>query len=193
MKRPTDKQMKEAVRTLLAGIGEDPDREGLRDTPKRVVKALGELCGGYALKPERFIETAFDAEGYDQMIVLAGIPFQSMCEHHILPFLGRADVGYIPGSDGRILGISKLARVVEMYARRLQNQERISKQVAETITEFANPRGVAVVLRAEHACVACRGIKKPGSVMGTSVMEGAFRYNEAARMEFFKLCEEQKR
>lgn len=187
-KKPTQKQMETAVRTLLRGLGEDPKREGLADTPKRYVRALEELTLGYHGRPDRILKTLFDAEGYDQQIVLTDIPFHSMCEHHMLPFSGTADVGYIPGRDGRIFGISKLARLVDAFARRLQNQERITKQIADALAG-REPRGVAVVLQAKHACVMCRGVMKPAKMV-TSVMEGAFRQSDAARAEFFELRRE---
>ena len=188
MKKPTTREMKEAVRIILRGIGEDPEREGLQDTPRRFISALEEVTLGSKVNEEKVLKTLFDAEGYDDMIVLDGIPFQSTCEHHLLPFVGKADVGYIPGPSGRIFGISKLARVVELYAKRLQNQERITKQVAEALMRAGDLKGVAVVLQASHMCMVCRGIRKPGSRMSTSKMEGAFRYNASARSEFFELC-----
>lgn len=187
-KHPTEKELFQAVRTILLGIGEDPEREGLRDTPRRFISALREMTIGAGLEEEKVLTTLFDSERFDQMIVLSDIQFQSTCEHHLLPFMGRADVGYLPGDEEKIIGISKLARLVDLYSRRLQNQERITRQIADGLKRRMNPRGIAVVLTAEHSCIACRGIRRPGSKMQTSIMEGAFRYNEGARMEFFELC-----
>ncbi len=167
------------VRAIIDGLDKDPTREGLVETPKRYIKFLEEF-----LNPPDFKYTTFDGEGYDQMIVQLDIPFYSFCEHHIAPFFGKAHVAYIP--DGRIVGISKLARTVELYSRRLQNQERITKQIADRLTEELKPKGVAVILEAEHMCMAMRGVKKSGALTKTSIMTGVFKQAET-RNEFLMM------
>jgi GTP cyclohydrolase IA len=173
-----------AVRDLLRAIGEEPDREGLVDTPRRVARMFGEVLGGLHEDPGELLEVTYD-ERHEEMIVLRDIPFYSLCEHHLLPFSGTAHVAYIP--RGRVVGISKLARVVDSLARRLQLQERLTSQIADLIDERLQPRGVAVVVRAEHLCMTMRGIKKPGSMVVTSATRGGFRHRQATRMEFLEL------
>ena len=171
----------EAVNALLEAIGEDPQREGLRDTPRRIADMYEEIFAGLKIDPASYLTVGFE-ERHKEMIVLRDIPFQSMCEHHLLPFVGRAHVGYIPA--GRIVGLSKLARVVDGFARRPQLQERLTSQIADTIVEALNPAGVGVVIEAEHYCMIMRGVKKPGSVMVTSAMRGLFKSNPPTRAEF---------
>ena len=171
----------EAVNALLEAIGEDPQREGLRDTPRRIADMYEEIFAGLKIDPANYLAVGFE-ERHKEMIVLRDIPFQSMCEHHLLPFVGRAHVGYIPA--GRIVGLSKLARVVDTFARRPQLQERLTSQIADTIVEALNPAGVGVVIEAEHYCMIMRGVKKPGSVMVTSAMRGLFKSNPPTRAEF---------
>ncbi len=181
---PTD-----AVRRLLQFVGEDPDREGLLDTPARVIKALGEMTAGYGEDAEAVLGKTFDPVGYHDMVVLTGCAFTSMCEHHMLPFTGTATVGYLPNeATGRIVGVSKLARVVEIYARRLQVQERMCEQIADVIERVLEPGGVGVVLSASHACMGCRGVKQPEARMFTSTMRGAFRDQASTRAEFLSLA-----
>jgi GTP cyclohydrolase I len=173
-----------AIRNLLEAVGEDPTREGLLKTPHRVAEMLTEILGGLHEDPAEMLDVTFN-EQHEEMIVLRDIPFYSLCEHHLLPFSGIAHVAYIP--RGRIVGISKLARVVDSLARRLQVQERLTSQIADLIDEHLKPRGVAVVVKAEHLCMTMRGIKKPGSVVVTSATRGAFRNRQATRMEFLAL------
>jgi GTP cyclohydrolase I len=174
------------VRGLLQHIGEDPKREGLRDTPMRVVKAMAEHFAGYKVDPKRFLERTFeDVAGYDELVLVTDIEVHSHCEHHMVPFVGKAHVGYIP--NGRIVGLSKLARVVEAYARRLQVQEKLTTQIANTIQEVLKPQGVAAVLQCQHFCMCYRGIKKPGSWTTTSKLHGVFLENSASRLELFTL------
>lgn len=170
----------EAVEVLLRTIGEDPSRDGLRDTPGRVVKALREMTAGYAEDPAEILSRTFD-EYSDELIILRNIDFHSTCEHHLLPFHGTAAVGYLPG---RVVGISKLARLVDVYARRLQIQEKMTVQIADTLQEILQPRGVAVVIEAAHQCMTTRGVHKPGVGLVTSRMVGAFREDPSTRREF---------
>lgn len=170
------------VKAMLSSIGEDVDREGLHDTPKRVVKSWGELYAGYNQNPGTILERDFAGEGYDEMIVLRDIELYSMCEHHMLPFYGKAHVAYIPGD--RVVGLSKLARVVECFARRLQIQEKLTRQIAEAIEEHLKPKGVGVIIEAQHMCMVARGVGKQNSVMTTSALLGRFRDAEV-RAEFF--------
>ena len=180
---PTDRErIAAAIREILIAIGEDPDRDGLVKTPARVARMYEELFAGLSGEPDEYLETTFE-HAHDEMIVLRDIPFYSICEHHLLPFFGRAAVGYIPNE--RIVGLSKLARVVEHLARRPQVQERLTCQVADRIEQVLDPVGVAVTIEAEHTCMTMRGVKKPGSQMVTSVTRGAFRNNPATRAEFF--------
>ncbi len=179
----TDRERIEAaIREILIAIGEDPERDGLVKTPARVARMYEELFVGLAGEPNEYLETTFE-HAHDEMIVVRDIPFYSMCEHHLLPFFGRATVGYIPNE--RIVGLSKLARVVEHLARRPQVQERLTCQVADHIEQVLDPVGVAVTIEAEHTCMTMRGVKKPGSQMVTSITRGAFRKNPATRAEFF--------
>src|SRR5882724_8031605 len=173
------------VRALLQALDPEPDREGLARTPERVARALAFLTRGYDVDPRRVINGALFTEDYSEMIVLKDIDFFSLCEHHILPFFGKAHVAYLP--NGRIVGISKLARLVEVYARRLQVQERMTNQIASTIAEQLDPLGVAVVLEAEHLCMRMRGVEKQNSLVMTSAMLGVFRTNTETRQEFMQL------
>ncbi|MCH8055384.1 MAG: GTP cyclohydrolase I FolE [Deltaproteobacteria bacterium] len=177
--------MEEYVRSILKSIGEDPDREGLQKTPSRVAEALTFLTRGYRMNPEKIINDALFTEDYEEMIVQKDIDFFSLCEHHLLPFFGKAHVGYIP--HHRIVGVSKLARLVDVYARRLQVQERLTNQIATTIMEKLNPLGVAVVIEAEHLCMKMRGVEKQNSLIITSTLLGAFRTRQETRSEFMNL------
>ena len=170
---------------LLKYIGEDPEREGLKATPRRYLKAFKEMTIGYSQKAEDMLCTTFDAEGYDEVIVLKDIEFVSLCEHHLLPFTGRAHVAYLPGD--RIVGLSKLARLVDMHARRLQVQERMTANIASDIERILEPRGAAVVIEAHHSCMGCRGVRKPDARMLTSSMKGTFRLSSEARAEVLHL------
>lgn len=185
-KKPSRKQAEEAVRTLLRWAGDDPGREGLQDTPKRVVSAYEEYFAGYKNDPVDILKRTFtEADGYDEMVVLKDIRFESHCEHHLAPIIGKAHVAYLP--DQRIVGISKLVRMVEVYAKRLQVQERMTAQIANTIQDVLKPRGVAVVVDASHQCMTMRGVRKPGVSMVTSHMLGGFRTNMATRREFLAM------
>jgi GTP cyclohydrolase I len=184
--KPTREEAEAAIRTMLRWAGDDPDREGLRETPERVVKAFEEWFSGYRQDPEAYMRRTFEeVEGYDNMIVLKDIRFESHCEHHLAPIIGRAHVGYLP--THRVVGISKLARVVEAYARRLQVQEKMNAQIANTIQHVLQPRGVAVVIEATHQCMTTRGVHKTGVAMVTSTMLGDFRTNEITRGEFLSV------
>ena len=186
--RPSRDEVEAAVRTMLRWTGEDPNRDGLKDTPKRVTKAFEEYFWGYGQDPEEILSTTFEeTAGYDEMIVLRGIRFESHCEHHMAPIIGRAWVSYIP--NGRVVGISKLARVVEIYAKRLQIQEKMTAQIANAIDRVLQPQGVGVVLKAEHFCMTARGIMKPGTDLVTSRMLGVFRDNPITRQEFISLVD----
>ena len=181
----TQAQAEEAVRTLLRWAGDDPQREGLLDTPKRVVKAYREWFSGYTVDPGEYLRRTFEeVAGYDEMVVLRGIDFESHCEHHIAPIIGRAHVGYIP--TDRVVGISKLARVVEAFAKRLQVQEKLTAQIAQCIQDNLHPLGVAVVIDASHECMTTRGVHKRGVSMVTSQMLGAFRDDPRTRLEFLQ-------
>jgi GTP cyclohydrolase I len=171
-----------AVRQILAQIGEDPDREGLLHTPERMHRMWLELTCGYRVDPDRLINGAVFDVGYSEMVVIKGIPFYSLCEHHMLPFFGTAAVGYLP--RGRVIGLSKIPRIVEMYARRLQVQERMTQQIATFLQERLNPWGVGVVIEAEHLCMAMRGVQKGGATMVTSSVLGTFRTTKETRDEF---------
>jgi len=173
-----------AVIELLRALGEDPDREGLRDTPRRIADMYAEILGGMWIDPREPLTVRF-TEGHDELVLLRDIPFYSLCEHHFLPFHGVAHVGYIP--NGGVVGISKLARVVEIFARRPQLQERLTSQIADCILETLHPQGVGVVVEAEHLCMTMRGIKKPGSRMVTSAVRGTFAANDVVRSEFLTL------
>jgi GTP cyclohydrolase IA len=181
--KPSQKQVEDAVRTLLGWAGDDPDRQGLRDTPSRVARAYREWFKGYDEDPEAMLKRTFDeTAGYDEIITLRDIPFQSFCEHHLAPITGFAHIGYLP--KGRVVGISKLARVVDAFARRLQIQERLTAQIADTIQKVLKPEGAAVVIKATHGCMTTRGVHKHGAGMVTSRMLGCFRENPATRHEF---------
>nr|WP_269446180.1 GTP cyclohydrolase I FolE [Gloeobacter violaceus] len=177
--------MMDAVRTLLVGVGEDPERNGLERTPKRVAEALKFLTKGYGQSLEELLNGAIFDLGHDELVLVRDIDLFSMCEHHMLPFIGRAHVGYIP--DQKVVGLSKLARIVEMYARRLQVQERLTRQIAEALQEVLQPRGVAVVIEASHMCMVMRGVQKPNSWTVTSSMVGVFKESQSTRQEFLDL------
>ena len=182
----TDAGAEDAFRSILRWIGEDPDRDGLHETPKRLVRAFREYFCGYEEDPDELLKKTFEeVEGYDEMIVLRGVTFESHCEHHVAPIIGRAWVGYVP--DRRVVGISKLARVVEAYSKRLQIQERLTAQIANTIESVLNPRGVAVVIKATHHCMVSRGIHKRGTDLVTSRMLGCFRDYPMTRGEFLSM------
>jgi len=181
--RPSREHAEEAVRTLILWAGDDPAREGLRDTPGRVVRAYEEFFAGYGQDPREILKRTFsEVEGYDEMIVMNDIRFESHCEHHMVPIIGKAHIGYLP--DKRVIGISKLARLVEVYARRLQVQEKMTVQIADTLQEVLQPKGVAVVIEASHQCMTTRGVHKPGVGLVTSRMVGAFRSDASTRREF---------
>jgi GTP cyclohydrolase I len=188
-KEISQQQAEDAVRTLLMWAGENPDREGLRDTPRRVVRAYRDWFSGYLSDPADYLRRTFEeVEGYDEMIVLRNIEFESHCEHHMAPIIGRAHVGYLP--TNKVVGISKLARVVDGYARRFQVQEKLTAQVARCIDEVLKPRGVAVVIDATHQCMTTRGVHKRAVSMVTSKMVGAFREDARTRAEFLRFIEE---
>lgn len=185
-KKPTLQEAENAVRTLLAYAGENPNREGLADTPRRVIKAYGEHFAGYAQDPHAILSTTFEeVEGYDEMVVLRDIRFESHCEHHLAPFYGRVHIAYIPRK--RVVGLSKLARLVDVYAKRMQIQEKMTAQIAATLAEVLNPLGVAVVVEAVHMCMTTRGVHKSGATMQTSRLLGTFRSDPKTRQEFFDL------
>jgi GTP cyclohydrolase I len=175
-----------AVREILDAVGEDPRREAIAETPARVARMYAELFSGVREDPREYLRLGFE-EGHQEMVILRDVPFYSMCEHHLLPFHGRAHVGYIP--DGRVAGLSKLARVVEAYARRPQLQERLTSEIAECVMECLQPSGVAVVVEAEHLCMTMRGVRKPGTVVITSATRGTFRRKVATRAEFLSLVQ----
>ncbi|HEV7205784.1 MAG TPA: GTP cyclohydrolase I FolE [Jatrophihabitans sp.] len=175
-----------AVRELLLAIGEDPDREGLKATPGRVARAYAEVFGGLHVNPDDVLQPTFD-EHHDELVLVKDIPLYSTCEHHLVPWHGTAAVGYIPGTDGRITGLSKLARVVDLYARRPQVQERLTSQVADAVMRRLEPRGVIVVIQAEHLCMAMRGIRKPGAQTMTSAVRGTFKADPRTRAEAMSL------
>ncbi|HEX7668868.1 MAG TPA: GTP cyclohydrolase I FolE [Polyangiaceae bacterium] len=173
------------VRGILKFLGEDPEREGLLDTPARVVRALGEHFSGYAQDPASFLARTFQEDGYDQLVLVSDIEIFSHCEHHMVPFVGKAHVAYIP--NGRVVGLSKLARVVDVYAKRLQVQEKLTKEIADAIQTHLEPQGVAVIVQCQHFCMCYRGVKKPGSWTTTSKLHGLFLVDSAARMELLTL------
>ena len=184
--KPTEDEAKEAVRTLIKWAGDDPQREGLIETPRRVVKSYKNFFSGYNLDPREILTKKFrEVDGYDEIIILKDIRLESHCEHHMVPFVGIAHVGYLPKK--KIVGLSKLARLVEIFAKRLQIQEKLTAQIANSIDEVLQPRGVGVIIEASHLCVATRGIHKPDSKMVTSRMLGSFRDDPATRKEFLEL------
>jgi GTP cyclohydrolase IA len=184
--RPSREEAEAAVRLLLEYAGDDPEREGLRGTPARVVRSYDEYFSGYGEDPDELLARTFEeTDGYDEMVVLKDIRFESHCEHHIAPIIGKAHVAYLPGT--RVIGISKLARLVEVYAKRLQIQEKMTAQIANTLDEVLRPKGVAVVIEAAHQCMTTRGVHKPGVAMVTSRMLGAFRTDQSTRREFLAI------
>lgn len=181
--RVSDSPIGHAVRTILREVGEDPGRPGLDGTPERVERMYAELTAGYAMQPHEVLNDAVFDVGYSEMVVVKDIPFHSLCEHHMLPFAGMAAVAYIP--DGRVIGLSKIPRVVDMYAKRLQIQERLTQEIADFLMEHLAPKGVGVVVEATHLCASMRGVRKPGMVMTTSAVLGLFRKSDKTRAEFF--------
>ena len=181
-------EIQKAITSLIKAIGEDPKREGLKGTPERVAEMYAELFIGMDMDPKAELMVDFE-EGHREMVILRDIPFYSMCEHHLLPFYGVAHVGYIPNAKGRVVGASKLARVVEIVARRPQIQERMTTQIVEAIVDGIHPNGAGVVIQAEHLCMIMRGIKKPGSSIETSALRGSFRTNPTTRAEFISLLQ----
>jgi GTP cyclohydrolase I len=175
-------RVKRAVAELLVAVGEDPTRDGLQRTPERVAAMYAEILSGLHDSPEAYLEVTFEAD-HDEMIMERDIPMASVCEHHLLPFIGRAHVAYIPGDDGRITGLSKLARLVDGHSRRLQVQERLTSQIADSLDSALGPRGVLVVIEAEHLCMSMRGVRKPGAITVTSAVRGLFRESAATRAE----------
>jgi GTP cyclohydrolase I len=185
-RRPSRAEAEEAVRTLIRWTGDDPDREGLNGTPERVARAYEEYFAGYHDDPVAILQRTFEeVEGYDEIVLLRDIRFESHCEHHMAPILGRAHIAYLP--NRRVIGISKLARLVEVYAKRLQIQEKMTAQIAKTIQEVLQPLGVAVMIEASHQCMTTRGVHKPGAALATSRMLGVFRENAATRREFLAM------
>ena len=183
MKKPTEKEIHEAVRKLLLWAGDDPDREGLMGTPDRVARAYKEFFAGYEQDPEEILRTTFEeVEGYDEMVLVKDIGVESHCEHHMVPIIGRAHIAYIP--NNRVVGISKLARVVDIFAKRLQIQEKMTAQIANAIENVLKPKGIAVVIDASHQCMTTRGVNKPESSTVTSAMRGVFKDNPRTRNEF---------
>jgi len=186
--KPTREEAEEAVRTRIRWAGDSPEREGLLETPKRVVKSYEEFFKGYHSDPVEMLKKTFsEIEDYDEMIVLKGIRLESYCEHHIVPIIGKVTVAYLP--DKRVVGISKLVRIVDAYAKRLQIQEKLTAQIGNTINDVLQPKGVAVVIEASHQCMSTRGVHKPGVAMQTSHMLGCFRDNDRMRQEFFHLLQ----
>lgn len=180
--------MQEHIVELLKYIGEDPEREGLIDTPKRILKSYDELYAGYKQNPKEILGTVFEDGACDEMVILKDIEFYSMCEHHQLPFFGKISIGYIP--NGKVVGVSKLARLVEVFARRMQIQERLTSQIADTLNEVLEPKGVMVICEAQHLCMVSRGVKKQNSKMITSAIRGVFKEKQEARNEFLQLIRE---
>ena len=184
---PVDRErIERAVRDILEAFGEDPDRDGLLDTPRRIAKMYEEIFAGLHEDPAKHLTVTFEAD-HDEMVMVRDIPIHSMCEHHLIPFAGRAHVAYIPGDDGRITGLSKIARLVDGFAKRPQVQERLTAQIADALTATLNPRGALVMIEAEHFCMSMRGVKKPGSLTITSAVRGLFKSNAATRAEAMSL------
>ena len=183
-KKIDEAKIEKAVREILSAVGEDLDRDGLKNTPSRVARMYGELLAGMSEDPNKHLASVFN-ENYDEIVLLRDIPFYSICEHHLMPFIGSAHVAYLP--DGRILGVSKLARIVDCFARRLQTQERLTYQIADFLMSNLKPLGVAIVLEAAHSCMTIRGIRKPGSTMVTSAVRGIFRKDPRSRNEIMSL------
>lgn len=181
-------RIEKAVREILIAIGEDPDRDGLRETPSRVARMYGEICSGLFDDPSQHLRTVFEAD-HDEMILEKDIPLYSICEHHLVAFHGRAHVAYIPNDDGRVTGLSKLARLVDAYAKRPQVQERLTSQIADELERTLQPKGCMVVVEAEHLCMSMRGVKKPGVVTVTSAVRGLFRRNQATRDEAMRFIQ----
>jgi GTP cyclohydrolase I len=179
-------KIEQGVRLILEGVGEDPTREGLLDTPRRVARMYEEVFSGIGQSPNELFEKSF-GENHTEMVLVKDIPFYSICEHHLVPFFGTAHVAYIPGKEGRICGLSKLARLVDLFARRPQVQERLTSQVADTLVEQLDPQGVIVVMEAEHLCMSMRGVRKPGSKTTTSAVRGAFKTSQKTREEALSL------
>jgi GTP cyclohydrolase IA len=180
--------IRKSIRTIIESIGENPNRQGLKETPRRVADMYAELFSGMSMDPIEELKTGFE-QGHREMVIVKDIPFYSMCEHHLLPFYGEVHIGYIPDNTGHIVGISKLARVVEIVARRPQVQERMTTEIADAIMQGLKPSGVVVVVKAEHMCMIMRGVKKPGSHIITSAIRGIFYENAASRAEFFSLIQ----
>ncbi len=179
-------KIEQGVRMILEGVGEDPSREGLAETPRRVAQMYEEIFAGLSQDAGSHLCVTF-GEGHQEMVLVRDIPLYSVCEHHLLPFVGRAHVAYIPGANGRICGLSKLARVIDVFAKRPQVQERLTSQIADTIVEYLDPQGVIVVIEAEHLCMSMRGVQKPGAITTTSAVRGIFRKNAATRAEAMSL------
>lgn len=186
MSKPDIARIESAVREILAAIGEDPDRDGLVDTPKRVARAYGEILSGYYEDPLIHLDRQFEVD-HDELVIVKDISFSSLCEHHMLPFMGRAHIGYIPCADGLVCGLSKLARLVDGYAHRLQVQERLTVQIADAVMSRLNAAGVVVILEAEHLCMSMRGVRKPGSTTTTSAVRGLLKDNATTRAEALQL------
>jgi GTP cyclohydrolase I len=186
---PVDKpRIERAVREILLAVGEDPERDGIRDTPSRVARMYEEIFAGLRETPDHHLKVTFEAD-HDEMVMVRDIALSSVCEHHLIPFIGRAHVAYIPNDDGRITGLSKLARLVDAYAKRPQVQERLTTQVADEIERTLQPKGVLVVIEAEHLCMSMRGVRKPGATTVTSAVRGLFRDNEATRFEAMRFID----
>jgi len=183
-----ESEIKAAVTSIIKAIGENPEREGLKKTPDRVAEMYAELFAGLSMNPKEELVVGFE-EGHREMVILRDIPFYSMCEHHLLPFYGTVHVGYLPNASGRVVGGSKLARVVEVFAKRPQIQERMTTQIADAIVDGLRPDGVGVIVQAEHMCMIMRGIKKPGSAIVTSALRGTFKHKTETRAEFFSLLQ----
>lgn len=189
MSGPVDQpRIEAAVKEILAAIGEDPGRDGLLATPARVARMYAEICAGLHQNPDEHLQTTFEAE-HDEMVMVRDIPLYSLCEHHLAPFIGKAHVAYIPGTDGRVIGLSKFARLVDGYARRLQVQERLTSQIADAMQNSLDPKGVMVVIEAEHLCMSMRGVKQAGSTTVTSAVRGLFRTNVATREEAMRFIQ----